>query len=231
MSRLSTLGPMPQVHGGSERWPPPPMLIAQVGRGRRAAPRRLLVGRVEAPRPGRRACPRSVMYAADAPVSDVGREFHAVVRVPARDAEPPLTLKPMPLGSDERSLGLDPGLAAHLPEQDRCLDVGSPGPGSPGERHAPAAGLPADARDEVGGEVDLLSARQIGRGILERQGEAHRRLQRMRVPKQRLPEERDRVQPLEVDADRFGFRIRERRPGLTGDEPLCSGHECMALSA
>ena len=67
-------------------------------------------------------------------------------------------------------------------------------------------------------------AGQVRSRILERQRQLQLLAQRVRVADLRLPEERDGVQSLEVEADRLGFGIGERGPRLT-DDPAVGLHE------
>ena len=136
----------------------------------------------------------------------------------------PLTLTPKP-PVDERQLRLVGRLAAELPADDRRLHVLRRAQAKRARQGRPR--LPPQARDNVGRQVHGGRPGQVRRRILERQRQLQLLAQRVRVADLRLPEQRDRVQSLEVEPDRLGFGIGERRPRLA-DDPAVGLHEGVA---
>ena len=67
--------------------------------------------------------------------------------------------------------------------------------------------FPPQARDHVRRQVHAGRAGQVRCRVFERQGKLQLRAERQGVANLGLAEERDRIQPLEIDADGLGFRV------------------------
>src|SRR3979490_3409646 len=80
--------------------------------------------------------------------------------------------------------------------------------------------IPADPRHEIWTLIRGRCAIDLGVRVFQRERDPYARSGRPPPADLRLPAARNGVQALEIDSVGLGFRIRERRPRLSEDEPL-----------